>query len=67
MLTILFVIVALTQGIRGEILYAFDVNIIIEVASIKRDLRRDGGSFPAEREGTIDSSVMRSRFKRFHN
>lgn len=31
-------------------MYAFDEKIIIEVANIKRDLQRDGGSCPAERE-----------------
>lgn len=64
-LTILFVNVALTQGTREGILYAFDEKIIIEVANIKRDLRRDGGgSFPAERGGNIGSILMRSHYKK---
>lgn len=49
--TNLSVIVALMQGTRAGILYAFDEKIIMEVANKKRDLRRDGGSGPAETVG----------------
>lgn len=49
--TSLFVVVALMQGTIVGILYAFDEKIIMEVANIKRDRRRDGGSAPAETVG----------------
>lgn len=32
-------------------LYAFEENIIIEIAKIKSDLRRDGGNGPAKTVG----------------
>ena len=46
-LTTLSVSSAFAMWTRDRILYAFDEKRIIEVAKIKRDLRRDGGNDPA--------------------
>ena len=46
--TIFLETAALTQGTRGRTLYAFDEKIAIDVAKVKSDLRRDGGSGPVE-------------------
>lgn len=45
--TIISVRATLAQSAIGRILNAFDEKRIIEVAKVKRDLRRDGGSDPA--------------------
>lgn len=50
-LTILSTSTALALRTRETILYAFDRKRIIEVARVKRDLRRDGGSTPEKIEG----------------
>lgn len=45
--TVLSVRAILAQLTIGRMLNAFDEKRIIEVAKVKRDLRRDGGSGPA--------------------
>lgn len=46
-LTFLSVSTALVLRTRGAMLYAIEENIIIEIAKVKSDLRRDGGNGPA--------------------
>lgn len=46
-LTVLSVNAALAQATTGIKLYALDRKIIMDVANIKSDLRRDGGRDPA--------------------
>lgn len=53
-------------------MYAFDRKRIIDVARVKRDLRRDGGNGPEMKEGKLLSDIpimqsqARSKFLEFN-
>lgn len=57
LLTDLLVREDLTIGIRAGTLKAFEENTIIAVASVKRDLLRDGDKLPALHKVFVESAI----------